>query len=147
MLAERNEHRGERLHLPLRQARGRLVEQEQIAPAGHETTAFERCPTSWTETWFGGTISHGWSSTPTRDLVQRVLGVTPAEPGFAVAAIEPALGDLEWAAGVVPTGHGSITVRVEEDRIEFDSPVPVVHAGARYEPGSHIVDLTGDDQP
>src|SRR5258708_565044 len=30
--------------------------------------ALQRCPTSWTETWYGGTISHAWSSTPTRDL-------------------------------------------------------------------------------
>ena len=25
---------------------------------------------------------HGWSSTPTRDLVWYVLGITPAEPGY-----------------------------------------------------------------
>src|SRR5205085_1538514 len=28
--------------------------------------ALERCPTSLTETWYGGTVSHGWSATPTR---------------------------------------------------------------------------------
>lgn len=103
-------------------------------------TAFTRCPTSWTETWFGGTISHGWSSTPTRDLVQRVLGVTPAEPGFTSVAIAPALGDLDWAEGVVPTGHGALRIRVEPDRVEIDSPVPVVHAGVRHDPGRRILD-------
>src|SRR5690606_2480093 len=56
------------------------------------TAALARCDSSLTETWFGGTVSHGWSATPTRDLVQRVLGVTPAEPGFAVASVQPALG-------------------------------------------------------
>ena len=76
--------------------------------------ALERSATSLTETWYGGTISHGWSSTPTRDLVQRVLGVTPAEPGFAVASIEPELGDLEWAAGAVPTPAGLLHVEVRD---------------------------------
>ncbi len=109
--------------------------------------ALSRCPTSWTETWFGGTISHGWSSTPTRDLVQRVLGVTPAEPGFAAAAIAPELGDLDWAEGVVPTGHGALTIRVEPHRIEIDSPVPVVHAGDRHRPGRRTLDRRTEPRP
>ncbi|MCU0671047.1 MAG: family 78 glycoside hydrolase catalytic domain, partial [Myxococcota bacterium] len=54
----------------------------------------ERCATSWSETWYGGTVSHGWGSTPTRDLVVRTLGITPAEPGFTRARIAPRLGDL-----------------------------------------------------
>lgn len=101
--------------------------------------ALERCATSWTETWFGGTISHGWSSTPTRDLVQRVLGVTPAEPGFAVAAVDPALGSLEWAAGTVPTPHGTLSLRVDSDHIHIDSPIPVTVAGVRLAAGTHDV--------
>ena len=99
--------------------------------------ALDRCDTSWTETWFGGTISHGWSSTPTRDLVQRVLGVTPAEPGFTAATIAPALGDLAWAAGVVPTPHGPIRLRVDAASIEIDSPVPLRHGGVEFPAGAH----------
>ena len=34
------------------------------------------------ECWGWGTPVHGWSSTPTRDLVVYVLGITPAEPGY-----------------------------------------------------------------
>lgn len=105
----------------------------------HWETALARCATSWTETWFGGTISHGWSSTPTRDLVQRVLGVTPAEPGFAVAAVAPALGDLEWIEGTAPTPHGPIHVRVDATHITVDSPVPVDLAGRRLATGRHVV--------
>ncbi len=86
--------------------------------------ALKRCDTSWTECWFGGTVSHGWSSTPTRDLVQRVLGVTPGEPGFVTARIEPNLGDLQWARGVVPTPFGPITISVEGHDVSVDSPVP-----------------------
>jgi alpha-L-rhamnosidase len=101
--------------------------------------ALERCSTSWTETWFGGTISHGWSSTPTRDLVQRVLGITPAAPGFAVAAVDPALGSLSWARGSAPTPVGPIVVAVDRTTVTIDSPLPFTHAGVRHEPGHHKI--------
>ena len=42
------------------------------------------------ECWGWGTPVHGWSSTPTRDLVAYVLGITPDEPGFAPRAGGPA---------------------------------------------------------
>jgi hypothetical protein len=97
----------------------------------------ERCPTSWSETWFGGTVSHGWSSTPTRDLMTRVLGVTPADPGFTVASVAPGLGDLEWARGRVPTASGMLDVEVRPGTVAVDSPIPFVHDGRRVEPGRH----------
>ena len=113
--------------------------------------ALERCPTSWTECWFGGTVSHGWSSTPTRDLVQRVLGVEPAEPGFGVARIEPALGNLEWARGAAPCPAGLIRVDVDFERLRVDSPVPWVHHGERYEAGltdvARIVPMRSSSPP
>ena len=101
--------------------------------------ALERNPTSFTETWYGGTISHGWSSTPTRDLVQRVLGVTPAEPGFGVARVEPCLGDLEWAEGAVPTPAGLLHVEVRSGTLTVDSPIPFDHAGRRHPAGRHTL--------
>jgi hypothetical protein len=101
--------------------------------------AMKRCSTSWTECWQGGTVSHGWSSTPTRDLVQRVLGITPAEPGFAIAAIEPELGPLEWARGAAPSPAGLIRVDVREDALHVESPVPFVCRGQRYELGVHEI--------
>jgi hypothetical protein len=100
------------------------------------TVALERCDTSWTETWYGGTVSHGWSSTPTRDLMVRVLGVNPVEPGFGVASVEPALGALEWARGAVPSPAGLIRVEARRDGTDVDSPVPFVHRGHRYEAGT-----------
>jgi hypothetical protein len=101
--------------------------------------ALKRCPTSWTECWAGGTVSHGWSSTPTRDLVQRVLGITPAEPGFAVASIEPVLGYLSWARGVAPSPAGPITVDVRADSIAVESPIPLVCGGRTLPAGSHKI--------
>ena len=99
--------------------------------------ALERCPTSLTETWYGGTVSHGWSATPTRDLMTRVLGVEPAEPGFAVARIEPNLGDLDWAEGRVPTPEGMITIRVDAEHVTVDSPIRFDFGGRRHAAGSH----------
>ena len=53
-----------------------------------------------------------------------MLGVTPAEPGFAVASIEPELGPLEWARGAAPSPAGLISVDVSSDAITVESPVP-----------------------
>lgn len=92
----------------------------------------DRGETSWPECWTGGTRCHGWSSTPTRDLIVHVLGITPAEPGFGSVRVEPALGGLEWARATVPTPHGLLTVEAHADgRVEIDSPVPVIGATLR----------------
>ena len=68
------------------------------------------------ECWGWGTHVHGWSSTPTKDMIFYTLGVTPAEPGYAAARIAPRLGSLAWAEGKVPTPHGLISVRAEPGR-------------------------------
>ena len=104
----------------------------------------ERCATSWGETWYGGTVCHGWSATPTRDLTTRTLGVTPAVPGFAQARVAPRLGRLEWARGVVPTPAGPLTIAVTRSRIEIDSPVPFVldlsdGPAGTYNAGRHVL--------
>ena len=83
--------------------------------------------TTWPECWVGGTRCHGWSSTPTRDLIVHTLGITPAEPGYASVRVVPALGGLEWARATVPTPYGPITVEAHADGIvQIDSPVPVI---------------------
>jgi alpha-L-rhamnosidase len=78
------------------------------------------------ECWGWGTPVHGWSSTPTRDLVWYVLGITPAEPGYRRVRVAPRLGRLRECAGAVPTPHGLIEVRVAGSEAEIDSPVPAV---------------------
>ena len=81
--------------------------------------------TSWPECWRGGTNCHGWSSTPTRDLIVHTLGITPGTPGYDTVRVAPRLGDLEWARATVPTPHGFVTVEAHADgRVEVDSPVP-----------------------
>jgi alpha-L-rhamnosidase len=77
------------------------------------------------ECWGWGTPVHGWSSTPTRDLVQHVLGIQPAEPGFGVVEFAPRLGTLTELDAVVPTGHGNVEVSVRDGQATIASPVPV----------------------
>ncbi|MYW01427.1 alpha-L-rhamnosidase, partial [Streptomyces sp. SID3343] len=102
-----------------------------------------RSDTSWSETWYGGTVSHGWSSTPTRDLMTRVLGVEPAEPGFTTARIAPALGALAHAAGAVPTPAGLLTVDITPTLLTVNSPIPFTHAKHTYPPGHHTIPHEG----
>jgi hypothetical protein len=115
----------------------RYVLHDGLARAGRADLVADQCrdwaafldagETSWPECWNGGTRCHGWSSTPTRDLIVHTLGIAPAAPGYAAVRVAPALGDLAWARATVPTPHGPITVEAHADgRIEVDSPVPVV---------------------
>ena len=78
------------------------------------------------ECWTWGTPVHGWSATPTRDLVAYVLGVTPDRPGFTRARIAPRPGPLHELAGALPTPHGLLEVRITGAEAQIDSPVPVV---------------------
>ena len=101
-----------------------------IADLCHDWSVFlDAGETTWPECWVGGTHCHGWSSTPTRDLIVHTLGITPAEPGYASVRVAPALGSLDWAKATVPTPHGTVTVEARADgSVEIDSPIPVVRA-------------------
>lgn len=76
------------------------------------------------ENWGTGTHIHGWSCTPTRDMIFYTLGVTPVEPGYTKARIAPRLGHLTWVRGSVPTPYGHINVEVNANQVIVDSPVP-----------------------
>ncbi|MFB7288323.1 alpha-L-rhamnosidase C-terminal domain-containing protein [Actinacidiphila glaucinigra] len=55
-------------------------------------------------------LAHGWAASPTVQLTEQVLGVTPVDPGYATWSIKPHTGDLKWAQGSVPTQYGDIAV-------------------------------------
>ena len=78
------------------------------------------------ENWKHGTHVHGWSCTPTKDMIFYTVGVTPAEPGYATARLAPRPGDLDWVEAKVPTPFGLIWVRAEHNKLEWESPVPVL---------------------
>ena len=70
--------------------------------------------TTWRETWEGGSYCHGWSSTPTRDLVVYTLGITPGEPGYSRVRVAPCLrGWSGWPRLFIPriaTCHAAAVV-------------------------------------
>jgi alpha-L-rhamnosidase len=135
----------------------RYVVHDALAEAGRADLVADACrdwkvfldagETTWPETWAGGTRCHGWSSTPTRDLVVHTLGISPAEPGFARARVAPRLGDLDWAHATVPLPLGPLTVHATRGRVEVDSPVGVELDDGRgvttLSAGRHVVDLEG----
>jgi alpha-L-rhamnosidase len=76
---------------------------------------------------FRHSLCHAWSSGPTAWLSRRILGVTPAAPGFARAHIKPNLASLQWARGTVPTPHGPIRISHERQaggRVETHLELP-----------------------
>jgi hypothetical protein len=79
------------------------------------------------ECWGWGTPVHAWSSTPTKDLIWYVLGVTPAEPGYTTVQVAPRPGSLQYVAGAIPTPYGLVRVHADTTTgsASVDSPVPV----------------------
>jgi hypothetical protein len=57
--------------------------------------------------------SHAWSAHPNYGLLATVLGIRPGESGFRSVHIRPALGDLEFAEGVMPHEKGLINVSLK----------------------------------
>jgi alpha-L-rhamnosidase len=94
-----------------------LMRWHEFLTDGHDTFG---------ENWGTGTRVHGWSSTPARDLAAYVLGVSPAEPGYASARIAPRPGRLDWVEGAVPCPQGVIQVSVRDGTLSIESPVPVL---------------------
>ncbi|MEU9621674.1 hypothetical protein [Streptomyces sp. NPDC048155] len=97
---------------------GRPSDQRPAALLNTGGSAFREC-------WEGGSYCHGWSATPSRDLLVYTLGVTPAEPGYARVRVAPRLGALSGARGAVPTPQGLVRVDAAPDRVRIESPVPV----------------------
>jgi len=81
---------------------------------------------SFREMWNGGDLSHGWCSTPLVQMSARVLGVTPATPGFKTISIQPQICDLTWAKGRVPTPHGDVEVswKLNNEKFTLDVTIP-----------------------
>ncbi|HEX4199014.1 MAG TPA: alpha-L-rhamnosidase C-terminal domain-containing protein [Caulobacteraceae bacterium] len=68
-------------------------------------------------------LCHGFSASPTYQLSRRMLGVFPAQPGFAEIGVQPDLTDLDHAEGVVPTARGDVEVRLARDGDGFIAQV------------------------
>ncbi|WP_337098252.1 alpha-L-rhamnosidase-related protein [Paenibacillus sp. YIM B09110] len=71
---------------------------------------------------------HAWGSVILHELPAIVLGVQPAEPGYASVRVSPNPGYLSWAHGEVITPKGLVRVsweKVEDGRIDLKVDVPV----------------------
>lgn len=71
-------------------------------------------------------LCHAWSAHPVLGFQQRILGVTPVEPGFARIAIKPHRCGLSRAKGSVCTPHGLVETgwKVEGTRFLLEARVP-----------------------
>jgi hypothetical protein len=74
-------------------------------------------------------LAHGWSSGPAAWLVENILGVEPAAPGYDSVDIRPSLLGLSFARGSVPTPHGPIKIDIDAaNGIALDLPQGVESA-------------------
>jgi hypothetical protein len=64
-------------------------------------------------------LCHAWSAHPVLEFQQRILGVTPLEPGFTKVRIAPHRCGLTHASGSVCTPHGLLGVDWREDQAGF----------------------------
>ena len=71
-------------------------------------------------------LCHAWSAHPVLEFQQRILGVTPAEPGFARIALAPNRCGLAHAKGSVCTPRGLVEVawRVDGNKFTLEANVP-----------------------
>jgi hypothetical protein len=66
---------------------------------------------------FGKSLCHAWGASPVYLLGKYYLGVRPVKPGYEEYEVRPALGDLEWMEGDVPTPNGMIHVRMNRQEV------------------------------
>jgi len=84
--------------------------------------------TTWWEHFSGfASLCHAWSSAPSSDLPENLLGVQLTEPAFAGLRVEPQPADVNWAKGVIPTPRGDITVNWKRhgSAFELNATVPM----------------------
>jgi len=91
-------------------------------------------------------LAHGFSATPTWQLVRHLLGVAPASPGFDRVSVRPHLGSLTFARGVQPTRLGDVEVSLRKSGESYDVEVtlPEATSGELIAPGGYV--LEGDSQ-
>lgn len=91
-----------------------------------------------------GSLCHGFATAPADFFMRKILGVTPLSPGFREFCFIPALGDLSFARGRVPTPAGEIAVTLQRDgqaiRVQIRIPdglTAVLADGTRLTAGAH----------
>jgi hypothetical protein len=75
---------------------------------------------------FGRSLCHAWASGPAAILPEAVLGLRPLDDGWSRFAVRPELGDLAWAAAVVPAPSGDIVVVADASTVTVQVPAGAV---------------------
>jgi hypothetical protein len=90
-------------------------------------------------------LCHAWSAHPVLEFQQRILGVTPAAPGYAMVNIAPQRGGLTHAAGSVCTPRGLIAVAwcVTGGKFQLDVTVPAGTPATITVPGGATAAFAG----
>jgi hypothetical protein len=82
---------------------------------------------------------HGWSSAPAYFLSRGILGVPLAQDEPGTLRVAPGIGDLNWAAGRVPTSCGQVSIRWTK----ADSTLKLCVSSA--EKSQYLIDLQNSD--
>lgn len=112
---------------------GRYDDMPQHLGPWHESVSYG-LSTFVEENSYWRSLCHAWSAHPVLEFQQRILGVTPAAPGFARLRVQPNRCGLTHAKGSVCTPHGLVSVawRVADGKFHLaltlpaDLPVTVV---------------------
>lgn len=90
-------------------------------------------------------LCHAWSAHPVLEFQQRILGVTPVEPGFARINVTPHRCGLMHAQGSVCTPRGLIAVawRVEGRRFTLELTTPADTPGQVVLPDGSAHEFAG----
>jgi len=70
-------------------------------------------------------LCHGWSSGPTAWLMEQVLGIQPADAGFAKVNIRPDLCGTKYARGAEPCPHGLLKVDYRHEDSDFQATLEI----------------------
>lgn len=91
-----------------------------------EEASFDGDPLAMYGRPFGRSRCHAWASGPAAILPEAVLGLRPLDDGWVRFEVRPELGDLDWAAAVVPVAGGDIVVVAEGAAVTVHVPAGAV---------------------
>lgn len=73
---------------------------------------------------YGKSLCHAWGASPVYLLGKYYLGIRPTSAGYKTWECRPHLGGLEWIEGTVPTPYGPIYLKMTNEEVTIQSPIP-----------------------
>lgn len=67
--------------------------------------------------------SHAWGAHPNVEFLRTVLGIDSAAPGFQKVKIEPHLGKLTQASGIIPHPNGMISANYKKEKAGWTAEI------------------------